>query len=432
MRRCLPLLFLLVCYLVAALLCKPFADGTVTPTPVSWVTNTPLDGSIETWTKTNTPNQPSEATATASLTSSLAPETPTSSPSLSSSTTPTLSAPNSPLPVNTESPKPPTTPTPTTTPLPTDDPTPTQEFSLPSLRACLLTPGATCPLAHNITLDSTLLISGTGVTLVCVNGASITNSPDNVNSILDIRAGTVEGCLIYRTMNTALSCCADTVSVNNARGVILRGNTILFGIDGTLDISTCDDCLIEQNIIAESLHCSTHRNGCHGFLSLVRDSRRVRFVHNLLASAKARMPQFQNCQDCAFLNNVVANYDGLATQVTLCSEVDYANNFGLRGRDTDDEAYLIRTPNLLDQPEGACKPKVFLANNIVNQYRITCPCDEKAGVFVFAPLTAYYPLEDIWTMHEIMQNAGAAGEQTTRVRGCVLAASCVIVDAPPD
>lgn len=153
-------------------------------------------------------------------------------------------------------------------------------------------------------------------------------------------------------------------------------------------------------------------------------------MHNLLVSAKARLPQFQNCKDCAFLNNVISNYDGNATQVTFCSEVDYANNFGLRGLDTDPEAYLIRTPNLTDLPEGACRPKVFLANNGVETYRVTHPGDVKAGVYVFSPLTAYYPLEDLWSKDEIVGNAGAAGEQTTRVKMCVLAGTCVIRNVP--
>jgi len=273
-------------------------------------------------------------------------------------------------------------------------------------------------------------MSAAGVTLRCEGGA-LTNTPENTQAVLVIQTGTVEGCLIYRTPNVALSCCADTVSILNAQDVVLRGNTILWGVDGTLDMSKCDDCLIEQNFIAESLNCSTHVKGCHSYLSLVDASRRVRFVHNLLVSAKARMPQFQDCMDCAFLNNVIANYDGVGTLVVECTELDYANNFGLRGLDTDDIAYLVRTPNLDDLPPDACRPKVFLASNSVDWYRVTSPSTMQSGTIVFAPLTAYYPLEDIWTAAEIVENAGAVGEQTTRVRGCVMAGDCRIIDQSP-
>lgn len=270
------------------------------------------------------------------------------------------------------------------------------------------------------------------VTLTC-DGGRLTNTADNIRTVLEVRAGTVTGCLIYRTMNTVASCCADTVSIHMASGVVFRGNTVLWGVDGSLDISNCDDCLIEQNIIAESLNCATHLSGCHSFLSLVRDSRRVRFVHNVLASSKARLPQFQNCQDCAFLNNVIANYDGAGTQVTFCTELDYADNFGLRGQDTDAIAYLIVLSNIANLPPDACRPKVFLANNSVDFYRITRPFDEKQGVYVAAPLTAYYPLPagDVWTAREIVDKSGAHGAETERVRACVLAGDCTIRDAPP-
>lgn len=352
---------------------------------------------------------------------------PTQTPTVLSTEVPTLSPTNTPSSTFTLE----ASVTPYISQTPTITTTATPITTVAQLQACLNTAGATCELTVPVSLVQSLHIAQSGVRLVCSGDGSLTNSVDNISAVVTISAGTIEDCLIYRTPNTTLSCCADTVSVNNAQDVVLRGNTILWGVDGSLDISLCDDCLIERNIIAESLNNSTHLQGAHSFLSLVRDSRRVRFVHNLLVSAKARMPQLQNCIDCAFLNNVISNYDGVGTLVTLCSEVDYANNYGLRGLDTDDIAYLIRTPNLADLPPGACRPQVFAANNAVDWYRVFNPSDVKAGVYTLSPLTAYYPLEDVWTKEQIVISVGTQNAQADRIRLCVMNADCRILDSPP-
>ena len=117
----------------------------------------------------------------------------------------------------------------------------------------------------------------------------------------------------------------DGISVNSGQNVILDHCSVSWGVDETLSTSTdttgLDNVTVQWCIIAESLNCSVHSEGCHGFGTLAKGcfGSEYTYHHNLYAHQNNRNPYPGNYNDISvdptghtfdFRNNVIYNWGG--------------------------------------------------------------------------------------------------------------------------
>ncbi len=145
----------------------------------------------------------------------------------------------------------------------------------------------------------------------------------------------------------------DSISVNNARNVIIDHCSASWSVDETLSVTHSDNVTIQWCMITESLNCSAHEKGCHGYGSLVRgrNGGRVTFHHNLYAHHSGRSPRPGGHIDYRedpdgwtfdFRNNVIYNWGGSRAgynsdghnQPNRISKFNFVGNYYLPGPDS--------------------------------------------------------------------------------------------------
>jgi len=116
----------------------------------------------------------------------------------------------------------------------------------------------------------------------------------------------------------------DALSITAGKNIMVDHCSASWSVDETLSASTggqLGNVTVQWCMITESLNCSAHHKGCHGYGSLIRGSwgNAYSFHHNLYAHHKARLPRPGNYNDrnidphgfiFDFRNNVIYNWAG--------------------------------------------------------------------------------------------------------------------------
>ena len=156
----------------------------------------------------------------------------------------------------------------------------------------------------------------------------------------------------------------DSISVTKGRNIILDHCSASWSVDETLSVSSDEDNLgnvtVQWCMITESLNCSIHSKGCHGYGSLVRGGwgNGYTFHHNLYAHHRGRNPRPGNYNNhnidpngliFDFRNNVVYNwggsYAGYNADSDSITKVNFIGNYYIGGPDsTSDYAYREQCP----------------------------------------------------------------------------------------
>ena len=147
----------------------------------------------------------------------------------------------------------------------------------------------------------------------------------------------------------------DTVTVYKGQNIILDHLSASWSVDEVLSADCSGDLYtghfannltVQWCMITESLNCSIHTKGCHGYGSLVRGgfNNKYSFHHNLYAHHKGRNPRPGNYNSyttdpCGlifdFRNNVVYNwggsYAGNNEDTTSVTRMNFIGNYYKRG-----------------------------------------------------------------------------------------------------
>jgi hypothetical protein len=144
-------------------------------------------------------------------------------------------------------------------------------------------------------------------------------------------------------------------------------------VDETLSVSTREqlgNVTVQWCLIAESLNCSVHRKGCHGYGSLVRGSwgNAYSFHHNLYAHHRGRSPRPGNYNDHSidpnglildFRNNVIYNwggsYAGYNADTDSVTKINFVGNYYKTGPDSTGRwAFREKCPHSKGYFAGNC------------------------------------------------------------------------------
>jgi hypothetical protein len=142
----------------------------------------------------------------------------------------------------------------------------------------------------------------------------------------------------------------DTVTVTSGHNIILDHCSASWSVDEVLstdvDTNVMGNLTVQWCMITESLNCSIHSKGCHGYGSLLRGgyNNGYTFHHNLYAHHKGRNPRPGNYNSytvdpCGlifdFRNNVVYNwggsYAGNNEDTTSVTRMNFIGNYYVRG-----------------------------------------------------------------------------------------------------
>jgi hypothetical protein len=156
----------------------------------------------------------------------------------------------------------------------------------------------------------------------------------------------------------------DTVTVDNGWNIILDHCSASWSVDETLstdvDANTMGNLTVQWCMITESLNCSIHSKGCHGYGSLLRGcyNNGYSFHHNLYAHHMGRSPRPGNyviytTDPCGlildFSNNVVYNwkgsYAGYNDDVDTVTRMNFIGNYyksGLNSTPSSGKYYAFR------------------------------------------------------------------------------------------
>jgi hypothetical protein len=145
----------------------------------------------------------------------------------------------------------------------------------------------------------------------------------------------------------------DAISVYYARNVIIDHCSASWSVDETLSVTHSDSVTIQWCMITESLNCSAHHKGCHGYGSLVRGEKgaKVTYHHNLYAHHANRNPRpgghisYKDDPEgwtFDFRNNVIYNWgaetagynmDGIG-QPDCVTKMNFIGNYYIQGTDS--------------------------------------------------------------------------------------------------
>jgi len=145
----------------------------------------------------------------------------------------------------------------------------------------------------------------------------------------------------------------DAISVYYARNVIIDHCSASWSVDETLSVTHSDNVTVQWCMITESLNCSAHHKGCHGYGSLVRGEKgaKVTYHHNLYAHHANRNPRpgghisYKDDPEgwtFDFRNNVIYNWgaesagynmDGLG-QPDCITKMNFIGNYYIQGPDS--------------------------------------------------------------------------------------------------
>jgi hypothetical protein len=146
----------------------------------------------------------------------------------------------------------------------------------------------------------------------------------------------------------------DAISVLDGRDIVIDHCSTSWSLDEVVSVvsrrPTMGNVTIQWCIIEESLNCSAHRKGCHGYASLIRAAfgNGVTYHHNLYAHNNGRNPRpgnYVNSQidPCGlffdFRNNVVYNWGGKhagynddgRNEANSITSMNFVNNYYIRG-----------------------------------------------------------------------------------------------------
>ena len=198
----------------------------------------------------------------------------------------------------------------------------------------------------------------------------------------------------------------DSISVSGGRNIILDHCSASWSVDETLSVTTDSNDLgnvtIQWCMITESLNCSVHSKGCHGYGSLVRGcfGNGYSFHHNLYAHHRGRNPRPGNYNNhnidpngliFDFRNNVVYNwrgyYAGYNHDSDSITRMNFIGNYYVQGPDSSDD-YAFN--------ERCSYSKAYFSDNWMNGSRPRDPWSLVSfGGFSESQIAAYKLLNPI-------------------------------------
>jgi hypothetical protein len=146
----------------------------------------------------------------------------------------------------------------------------------------------------------------------------------------------------------------DAISILDGRDIIIDHCSASWGLDEVISVvsrrPSMGNITVQWCVISESLNCSAHRKGCHGYASLIRAGfgNGVTYHHNLYAHNNGRSPRPGNYVDskrdpCGlifdFRNNVVYNWGGKhagynddgKNEANSITNMNFVNNYYIIG-----------------------------------------------------------------------------------------------------
>ena len=199
-------------------------------------------------------------------------------------------------------------------------------------------------VSGTINLLSSLIITSSNLTIagqtapgdgITLKGwlTSVQNTHDVIVRYLRCRPGDVN-CPNYQE---------DAFHVLNSENVIVDHVSASWSVDETLSMTRSTNVTVQWCMIAESLNCSCHAEGCHGYGSLLRyGSGGLSFHHNLYAENWSRNPRLGDSLRLDFVNNVLYNWQdqaGYNGNDAVDNPDGYTNYLNYVGN------YLIAGPN---------------------------------------------------------------------------------------
>jgi len=167
----------------------------------------------------------------------------------------------------------------------------------------------------------------------------------------------------------------DSLSASAGHNIIIDHCSASWAVDETLSISTSGqlgNVTVQWCLITESLNCSIHAKGCHGYGSLIRGgwANAYSFHHNLYAHHRGRSPRPGNYNSHTidpkgltfdFRNNVVYNwrgtYPGYNADTNSITKMNFINNYYKQGPNSTD-AYAFR--------ESCTYASAYFSGNSIN------------------------------------------------------------------
>lgn len=208
----------------------------------------------------------------------------------------------------------------------------------------------------------------------------------------------------------------DGISVNGASNVILDHCSASWSVDETLSVTHSDNVTIQWCMITESLNCTAHGKGCHGYGSLVRGEKggKVSFHHNLYAHHSNRSPRPGGHNDYRedpdgwtfdFRNNVIYNWGGSRAgynsdgnnQPNRVSRYNFISNYYLPGPDSSGSFAF---------QERCVTTKAYFADNWMDGFRPEDPW----SLVTFDK--EYYTSDDLIEAYKLSQPVPAAKVST--------------------
>jgi hypothetical protein len=175
----------------------------------------------------------------------------------------------------------------------------------------------------------------------------------------------------------------DSISVLDGRNIIIDHCSTSWSIDEVISVTprrrNMGNVTIQWCMITESLNCTVHSKGCHGYASLIRGSygTGITYHHNLYAHHEGRSPRPGNYVDskrdpCGlffdFRDNVIYNWggkhagyndDGRNNDYSI-TNMNFVNNYYIKGpNSTGSTAFSETTPSCKayfsgNYMDGAC------------------------------------------------------------------------------
>ncbi len=192
----------------------------------------------------------------------------------------------------------------------------------------------------------------------------------------------------------------DSLSVSAGHNIIIDHCSASWSVDETLSVATTPDVLgnvtVQWCMITESLNCSVHSKGCHGYGSLIRGGwgNGYTFHHNLYAHHRGRSPRPGNYNNYIadpdglifdFRNNVVYNwggsYAGYNADSDSITKMNFVGNYYIEGNNSSgDDAFR----------EQCTYSRAYFSDNWMNG---SCPSDPwdlvRFDGFIWAQKEAY-------------------------------------------
>ena len=281
-------------------------------------------------------------------------------------------------------------------------------------------------LSGTIELHSTLKITNPRITIpgqtapgygICLKNYGLAITADHVIvRYMRFRPGDNEGKQV------------DAISISAGKNIIVDHCSTSWAVDETLSASTSGqlgNVTVQWCIISESLNCSVHPKGCHGYGSLIRGGwgNHYSFHHNLYAHHKGRNPRPGNYNSYKedpdgftldFRNNVIYNwkgtYAGYNADTNSLTKMNFVGNYYKKGPDSTGEiafkekCTFARAWFAGNFMSGKCPKDPWelvafgnFTDNQINAYKLSSP----------APATSIKKHDAVTAFKMVMADAGA-------------------------